>query len=189
MECLALTCRILYDHDLLEKTTQLIALKAAIAHDLVENNLQETLQHINQNIVHCGCNRCTQFVGGNYPENRVYPSLSSDGYPPLEDGSIAVPVNECLLYTWFQSQCQQFKVPISNDEVDHPQHWPVNFNLTRCLGVDKSSSTPGSWDFRVRNLPYLQQVETIYQMLYQLGPPKDRNFAQWFRYQGLSLLA
>jgi hypothetical protein len=188
MERLALTSRILYDYDLLEKNKELRVLKAAIARELFDGNLQHNLEHVNEDIVHCGCPGCVELQGSNYPIDRVYPNFSNDGYSPLEDGSIAVPLNKCLLYRWFQKKCRKCQAPSPREQVDHPKHWPVILNLTQCLGIDNPLSTQESWKAQVEKLSYSRQVNTVYMMMHGLDHPKNQTFEEWFVCQGHSLL-
>jgi len=114
---------------------QLLELKKATACAQFLDDLQTVFNDVNDCVVNCGCIRCTDLIGGNYPyedeENR-------DGHGSLKcsDGTMhKVPLNDCLMYKYVKDKCVEFNVPVPNDKIDHPQLYTRSYNLSECLGM------------------------------------------------------
>ncbi len=174
-------------------------LKKAIACHLFLDNLQSYLNIINDEIVKCGCPKCTDDIGGNYPHDEENIDRKTQSLKPGK-GQInhIEKTKDCLLYKWFKEKCKEFNAPVPIDDVDNPKWYPRSFNLMTCLGRgNKGWNTEENlkkrWRFRVKQLKYEEQVKTVYRMLYEidnLGCPygDDEKFESWFRVKGVSLI-
>lgn len=184
--------------------SDVVELKKAIACHLFLDNLQEILCKWNDEHIRCGCIRCTDMQGGNYPsydENINHDRQENDfsRYWKSSFGPMTTPADgQCLLWDAFVTKCKQFDAPIPNTEIDHPFRYPRYFNISVCLG----RASPGSfnkqnvhlrWRYRVKNLDWYSQKNTVYIMLYHLDCELNmennpsKTFDEWFVVKGISL--
>lgn len=172
----------------------------AVACHLFLDNLQTCLEYINDYHIKCGCNRCTDYIGGNYPdyeENYIengYPSKqSSNGQMIKEDGV-------CLLYQWFKTLCAEFNCPIPDDDVDNPFIHPRSWDISTCLGkgigddvngdhiCGSSISSHHHWRYYIKNMTFEQQKNTVYKMMHAMSDHHnyfasmqlESSFESWF---------
>lgn len=170
---------------------ELVALKKAVACFKFLDDLQHYLNNVNEMIVNCGCDRCVEPCGGNY----------DDDVELLPTQLVHVPVSQCLLYTWFKNKCIKYKCVVPDDDYDHPKHYPGNFRLSTCLGRAlysggwDESKVHHRWRYKIKQLSYDVQVQTIYRLMYnmeKLAFPDEsdviESFEDWFRIKGQSLI-
>ena len=79
MQNLSICCKILLDTDYLSSKKQLILLKEAIAEDKFLDSLQDFFNEVNDFLVKCGCARCVDRFGGNYPREEENHGVGEDG--------------------------------------------------------------------------------------------------------------
>ena len=207
MANLSTACKVFLDQEFLEVQKQSMEIKKATAQHLFLDSLQDYIRDANDYVVRCGCKRCTDMIGGNYPElghedegNRGTGRPGSPNYWVSCYGEMKeVDARDCVLYKWFKSKCEEFKVPVPDDDIDHPWRYPRMFNLMTCLGRGLIKSSISSdevtkrWRARVKALSYPQQVATVYPMIYSIycdGTAYDEvdSFQDWFVVKGVSLL-
>ena len=146
-----------------QQTKQLLQLKKATAHALFLDKIQEHFIDINTNMIKCGCRHC--FGGPNRSNNHnhnlnQYPDTGpSEWYAHCEFLAKLAKfkiVKPCLLYEWFKEMCVKFKVPIPDDNVDHPDRFPNSYNLYACLGnaYYPHDEKTQSWLTRMNNMTY-----------------------------------
>lgn len=186
---------------------ELIALKKTTACYMYLDELGDYLDEINDSIVRCGCDRCTDKMGSNYPkeeENRGVPTPDpcwKPGYWVCSKGQMThVPISQCLLYQWFKDKCKEYKCIVPDDTIDHPQLYPRSCCLHWCLGNlqcgHDAATVKKRWRFKIKALSYQVQVDTIYRLLYYMdvealveeGFDAGQTFEQWFTIKGHSLL-
>lgn len=177
-------------------------LRKAIACELFLDNLGDYLSRVNDDFVRCGCERCTDMYGGNYPNDEEYNRGDTTlkcwepGYWVSSTGPInIVPIEKCLLYEWFKQKCVDFKVIVPDDNIDHPKFYPRSFDINLCLGRHLDSGGLGDfknrWRYKIKQLTYNKQVKTIYRLLHHIdyyGFDDSPTFDEWFCVKGVSLL-
>jgi len=189
--------KILVEHDYLKLSKHDQDVKKATACVLFLDNLQNYLNIVNDDFVGCGCPRCTDMIGGNYPEDEDNKGPSEPGDPNfwIRSGGrpmLAVPTDRCALYEWFQVMCIKWNCLIPEDGIDHPKFWPRSYNLTTCMGKGQGGKITGNWRYRVKALSFEKQMETLYPLLHDIdhftSTPQDKqSFADWFTVKGISL--
>lgn len=75
MEHLALTSKILYDRDYLNKCRELYDVKKATARKLFYHGIDTDLRELNAHVIRCNCNKCMDMMGNNYPKSPHYDDL------------------------------------------------------------------------------------------------------------------
>ncbi|AYV86712.1 MAG: hypothetical protein Sylvanvirus7_10 [Sylvanvirus sp.] len=201
MANLSQACTIFLDVQYLQQTKELLDLKAAISRELFLDNLQSLLDWVNEDIVKCGCERCSDFIGGNYPKHDNYFEEHNKWGPLSLETNPVEDIKGCLLFKWFKSTCEEFKVIVPRDEQDNPSLHLRSFKLTTCLGEGVLNLGLGdfdqSWRQRIKRLPYATQVNTVYRMLYAMTVNEKKrvypdvemiSFTDWFRVKNHSLL-
>jgi len=182
---------------------ELKRLKQNVAEKLfLHNYVHESLIEINNLLICCGCESCTYKEGPNYLQYEFCrgPGQEEGDGQAYWKSSISdvkpVPVSQCLLYQWFKTQCEEWKAPIPDDAFDSPAVRPLSLTLAQSLGMDIVMTYHKQWSFRVDQLSYQQQIDTVYHMIHswtKMIVPADshlfkESFEQWFFLRNSSLL-